>query len=399
MSFPAHGVLIDVTADKLVLHRTLLATSLGAPATEDIPLESIDTVHVSEPTPTGFGALDLGAAGTIAFAPHQDPQAVARAISAAQRGEAPSSAATIPGLDFTAVDVETANDNWGSICQIGAVRFRDGQETASRSWLCTPPPGLEHFADINVSIHGITADDVEGAPAFADVAKELFDFLGGDVLVAHNAQFDSTALRSGLLASGAEVPTVPLACSLALARDASKAKVISVRNHKLPTAEDRATHDDLFAQAVFGTQVGSHQPCAWRHGTCGNEAARADTGTRKQGGLHADEATIFNRGAVDQGHVSDGDIIAENRGHASVDMDCGVVLNIGALANANRCDVTSENRTVEHGAICTDFDITDNDRAGCNPGTGMNAWGLILVGENERSVHHTNQYNCHLRLV
>ena len=167
MSFPAHGALIDVTADKLVLHRTLLATSLGAPATQDIPLESIDTMRVSEPTPTGFGALDLGAAGTIAFAPHQDPQAVARAISAAQRGEAPSSAATIPRLDFTAVDVETANDNWGSICQIGAVRFRDGQETASQSWLCTPPPGLEHFADINVSIHGITADDVKGAPAFA----------------------------------------------------------------------------------------------------------------------------------------------------------------------------------------------------------------------------------------
>ena len=112
-----------------MLHRTLLATSLGAPTTQDIPLESIDTVRVSEPTPTGFGALDLGAAGTIAFAPHQDPQAVARAISAAQRGEAPSATATIPGLDFTAVDVETANDNWGSICQIGAVRFRDGQET------------------------------------------------------------------------------------------------------------------------------------------------------------------------------------------------------------------------------------------------------------------------------
>lgn len=248
MSFPAHGALIDVTADKLVLHRTLLATSLGAPATQDIPLESIDTMRVSEPTPTGFGALDLGAAGTIAFAPHQDPQAVARAISAAQRGETPSAAA-IPGLDFTAVDVETANDNWGSICQIGAVRFREGQETASRSWLCTPPPGLEHFADINVSIHGITADDVKGAPAFADAAKELFDFLGGDVLVAHNAQFDSTALRSGLLSAGAEVPTVPLACSLALSRDASKAKVISVRNHKLPTvaahlsAPDFSHHD------------------------------------------------------------------------------------------------------------------------------------------------------------
>ncbi|MER0105233.1 exonuclease domain-containing protein [Corynebacterium sp. KPL2895] len=250
MSYPAHGVFIDVTAEKIVLHRSLLSRSLGAPVTAEIALDAIDDLRVHEPTATGFGSLSLGSAGSIAFAPHQDPHRVARAIEAAQKGYAPPEAAAAPepaaattptaseenpGLDFVAVDVETANDNWGSICQIGAVRYRDGQETASQSWLCTPPPGLEHFAEINISIHGITAADVEGAMPFATAAAELFDFIGSDVIVAHNVQFDSSALRSGLLAAGADVPTIPLACSLALSRDASKQGVISVANHKLPT--------------------------------------------------------------------------------------------------------------------------------------------------------------------
>ncbi|MER0091625.1 MULTISPECIES: exonuclease domain-containing protein [unclassified Corynebacterium] len=269
MSYPAHGVFIDVTAEKIVLHRSLLSRSLGAPATAEIALDAIDDLRVHEPTATGFGSLSLGSAGSIAFAPHQDPHRVARAIEAAQKGDAPAEAAAAPepaaattptaseenpGLDFVAVDVETANDNWGSICQIGAVRYRDGQETASQSWLCTPPPGLEHFAEINISIHGITAADVEGAMPFATAAAELFDFIGSDVIVAHNVQFDSSALRSGLLAAGADVPTVPLACSLALSRDASKQGVISVANHKLPTVVNHLggasfTHHDATEDA------------------------------------------------------------------------------------------------------------------------------------------------------
>ena len=260
MSYPAHGVSIDVTAEKVVLHRSLLSRSLGAPATAEIALDTIDDLRVHGPTATGFGSLSLGSAGSIAFAPHQDPHSVARAIKAAQQGDTPAEAPTpstneeTPGLDFVAVDVETANDNWGSICQIGAVRYRDGEETASQSWLCTPPPGLEHFAEINISIHGITAADVEGATPFATAAAELFDFIGSDVIVAHNVQFDSSALRSGLLAAGADVPTVPLACSLALSRDASKQGIISVANHKLPTVVkhlggDSFTHHDATEDA------------------------------------------------------------------------------------------------------------------------------------------------------
>ena len=240
MSYTAHGAVIDVTADALTFHRSQLAASLGAASREEVSLADATSVECTAPTATGFGQVVIRGAGdtdfaTIRFAPGQDAQAFAGAVEAALRGEAPASSARIPGLDFTAVDVETANDNWGSVCQIGAVRFRDGEETESRTWLCTPPPGLEHFDEVNVGIHGITAEDVADASSFADAAAELFEFLGSDTLVAHNAQFDSTALRSGLKKAEATIPKIRLACSLALARDASRTGIIDVANHKLPT--------------------------------------------------------------------------------------------------------------------------------------------------------------------
>lgn len=44
-------------------------------------------------------------------------------------------------------------------------------------------------------IHGITTESLYGAPLFKDIVGELLEFLGDDVLVAHNAQFDITFLN------------------------------------------------------------------------------------------------------------------------------------------------------------------------------------------------------------
>ncbi|MFT3732609.1 MAG: DNA polymerase III subunit epsilon [Hyphomicrobium sp.] len=44
-------------------------------------------------------------------------------------------------------------------------------------------------------IHGITTESLIGKPLFKDVVQELLEFLGDDVLVAHNAQFDITFIN------------------------------------------------------------------------------------------------------------------------------------------------------------------------------------------------------------
>lgn len=238
MPIHAHGATLDVTPAEVIITRSLLARSLGAAAVESVQLTDIDAADVTAPTAVSFGTLTLRrASGDIAlrFAPGSDPSQVQTLIDAARRGEVPTTGTAVAGLDFVALDVETANDGWGSICQVGVARFRDGLETESRAWLCTPPPGLGHFLDVNIGIHGITPDDVADAPGFADILPDIVDFVGADVMVAHNAQFDSTALREAARAAGVQVPELRVACSLALARDASRAGRIDVANHKLPT--------------------------------------------------------------------------------------------------------------------------------------------------------------------
>ena len=235
MSIQAHSATLDLSPQGLSISYTQLAKSLGCPATREIALDDIGEITAVQPTSTAFGFVRLsGVEEVIYFAPNQDALSCAELIRQVKAGEVSSTSDKL-GLDFTAVDVETANDNWGSICQIGAVKFRNGVETEAKTWLCTPPPGLEDFAEVNISIHGITADIVADAAPFAEVAEEFFAFAGEDVLVAHNAQFDSTALRSALLTAKAHIPTATFACSLALARHASRTGLLSVANHKLPT--------------------------------------------------------------------------------------------------------------------------------------------------------------------
>jgi DNA polymerase-3 subunit epsilon len=76
---------------------------------------------------------------------------------------------------FVAVDVETANPQTASVCQVAAVAF-DGERVAGR-WA-----SLVHqvdFSPINTRLHGLRAADVAGAPRVEDVLPQLRAFLEG----------------------------------------------------------------------------------------------------------------------------------------------------------------------------------------------------------------------------
>lgn len=93
-------------------------------------------------------------------------------------------------MDFIALDVETANPNFASICQIGAATFRDGEVVDEFSTLVDPQ---DYFHFMNISVHGITEDDVKGAPTFSEIAPELNERLAGSICATHTA-FDRTAI-------------------------------------------------------------------------------------------------------------------------------------------------------------------------------------------------------------
>jgi len=94
-------------------------------------------------------------------------------------------------MDFVALDVETANANLASICQIGIARFRDG--TLADEWRTYVDP-QDHFDAINVSIHGIDESIVKDAPRFGALASKIQHRIHGAVVVTHTT-FDRLALH------------------------------------------------------------------------------------------------------------------------------------------------------------------------------------------------------------
>ena len=93
-------------------------------------------------------------------------------------------------MDFVAIDVETANADMASICQIGLVKCENG--SLSEEWKTYVDPE-DYFDGFNVHIHGIDESVVAGAPTFPELADTLHTHLKGQVVVCHT-HFDRVAV-------------------------------------------------------------------------------------------------------------------------------------------------------------------------------------------------------------
>ena len=97
-------------------------------------------------------------------------------------------------VTFNAIDVETANADRASICQIGIVHVRDGAVVDRWQTLLNPE---DWFDPWNVSIHGINERDVRKSPTLPEVRDELRRRLRGSVLVSHTS-FDRVAFERAM---------------------------------------------------------------------------------------------------------------------------------------------------------------------------------------------------------
>lgn len=93
-------------------------------------------------------------------------------------------------MSYFALDVETANADYSSICQIGIVYFKDGQVVDKWSTLVNPEA---YFDSFNTSIHGITEKDVLDAPTFDAIHKLITEKITGQITV-HHMPFDRIAV-------------------------------------------------------------------------------------------------------------------------------------------------------------------------------------------------------------
>lgn len=136
-------------------------------------------------------------------------------------------------LDYVAVDFETANSYRGSPCAVGLVRVRDGMPVAERRWLIRPPEQVDYFDGFNTGIHGITADMVANAPRWKDALPCIVEFIGTDIVVAHNAGFDIGVIRYACAVDNIEWPSLSFLCTLVLAR-----RTLSLPSYRLPFVVD-----------------------------------------------------------------------------------------------------------------------------------------------------------------
>ncbi|MBN2375037.1 MAG: hypothetical protein JXD22_01450 [Sedimentisphaerales bacterium] len=97
-------------------------------------------------------------------------------------------------MSFVAIDVETANADMASICQIGIAKYVEGRLVEEWSSLIDPE---DYFDFINIDIHGINEEDVVGSPTFPEIVNVLCRFLNNDICVSHT-HFDRVSIHRAL---------------------------------------------------------------------------------------------------------------------------------------------------------------------------------------------------------
>ena len=96
--------------------------------------------------------------------------------------------------DYVAVALETTGlyPKQDRIIEIGALRVRNGEVVETFSSFINP---LQRLTDRVTQITGIRDEDLKEAPTLEDIWKEVFDFLGDDILLGQRILFDYSFLK------------------------------------------------------------------------------------------------------------------------------------------------------------------------------------------------------------
>lgn len=97
-------------------------------------------------------------------------------------------------MNFVAIDVETANSDVGSICQIGMAKYARGKLVDTYCSLINPQAT---FDSMNINVHGIDSEMVENAPSISDVHGDILQFIGDNILLNYT-NFDKRAMTKCL---------------------------------------------------------------------------------------------------------------------------------------------------------------------------------------------------------
>ncbi len=91
--------------------------------------------------------------------------------------------------DYCVFDLETTgfDPSFDRIVEIGALRVRSGEVVEEFHSLVNPE---RKISSDSIKVHGITDEMVKDAPKTAEILPRALDFIGSDIVIAHNAHFD-----------------------------------------------------------------------------------------------------------------------------------------------------------------------------------------------------------------
>jgi len=115
-------------------------------------------------------------------------------------------------ISFTAIDFETATYKRHSICQVGIIRFENGEIKDEYKSLIQPPENC-YFKRLQ-DIHGITPGMTKKSPTFGKIWEKISHYIEDQTVVAHNGfSFDFQCLKQALEYYNIAVPLYKQQCT------------------------------------------------------------------------------------------------------------------------------------------------------------------------------------------
>ena len=123
----------------------------------------------------------------------------------------------IDEANFCVFDVETTGLSpfKNKIIEIAIVKVSKLKITKTFHSFINPGRQIPFFI---TNLTGISDDDVYDAPFFDEVADQIVDFIGDDILIAHNLAFDQSFIKAELRNCNKEKISNPGVCTVKLAR-------------------------------------------------------------------------------------------------------------------------------------------------------------------------------------
>lgn len=95
--------------------------------------------------------------------------------------------------NYVIIDIETTglSPEWDSIIEVSAIKYENNSEISRFSSLVQPDDDEEVYIDSFIEqLTGITNEMISTAPKARDIFPEFYEFLGSNLLIGHNVNFD-----------------------------------------------------------------------------------------------------------------------------------------------------------------------------------------------------------------